>query len=268
MKNQEITQLNVTPEMAKRILEGGANKRPFNQKKMLSYSEDMTAKRWKGGTYELIKIASNGVVIDGVHRLRAVIHSGVSVPLQIVTGFDEGLFDVLDTGKSRDGADVLAIIGVKSSNQVVSVIRRHYSLIKRQKNPRFKVLKNREIIEIYQYRPEFWDEITLKGVYVCRNFSRLLTVKSAGSIIAYISDRYSKEIAYEFFEDLVNGNNFRSQIIGVLTKKLINSKVSKINRMSDHIIDAYVLKAFKMWLIGQTGMRLKFNPEIEEYPFL
>ena len=56
----------------------------------------------------------DGVLIDGQHRLAAVVDADVPVAMTVYTEVDDGTFDVLDTGKRRNAADVLAIEGEKS----------------------------------------------------------------------------------------------------------------------------------------------------------
>ena len=62
-------------------------------------------------THQGIAFDVNGVLVDGQHRLAAVIEADVPVELTVFTEVGEGTFDVLDTGKRRTAADVLAIEG-------------------------------------------------------------------------------------------------------------------------------------------------------------
>jgi hypothetical protein len=55
--------------------------------------------------------------------LAAIIEADVPVELTVFTDVGEGTFDVLDTGKRRSAADVLAIEGEKSSTMLAAMVR-------------------------------------------------------------------------------------------------------------------------------------------------
>lgn len=93
----------VDPELAEEYL--GYNKRNRRAKKALidSLTIDMTesAFRFNGDT---VRFDADGTLIDGQHRLRAIIASGVTVPMLIIDGFDPSVMDTVDQGISRNRA--------------------------------------------------------------------------------------------------------------------------------------------------------------------
>jgi hypothetical protein len=58
-----------------------------------------------------IAFDTNGVLVDGQHRLAAIVEADLPVELTVFTEVGQGAFDVLDTGKRRNAADILAIEG-------------------------------------------------------------------------------------------------------------------------------------------------------------
>jgi hypothetical protein len=77
-----------------------------------SFAEAMRRGEWLV-THQGIAFDVNGVLVDGQHRLAAVIEADQPVEMTVFTEVPEGAFDVLDTGKRRTAADVLAIEGEK-----------------------------------------------------------------------------------------------------------------------------------------------------------
>lgn len=75
-------------------------------------SEQMLNGQWKV-TGDSIKIAKSGRILDGQHRLSAIIECGIPQEMLVIDGLDEDVFSVLDTGKNRSAADVLSIKGFK-----------------------------------------------------------------------------------------------------------------------------------------------------------
>lgn len=111
----QFTIADVGPTQAAEFL--SANRRNRTPKKGLvdSIAIDMTEGmfRFNGDT---VRFTSKGVLMDGQHRLRAIIASGVSVPMLIITGFDPEVMDTVDQGVTRTVVDILATHGVASKN--------------------------------------------------------------------------------------------------------------------------------------------------------
>lgn len=94
----EIVQ--VSPEMATKWLEGNTHNRPINQETVNRYARDMAAGRWKV-THQAIAWDKDGRLVDGQHRLWAILQSGATVPLLVIHGLDISAQTVIDTGLSR-----------------------------------------------------------------------------------------------------------------------------------------------------------------------
>lgn len=89
---------------------------------MRAFAEAMKRGEWKT-THQGIAIDSNGVLVDGQHRLTAIVEADVPVKLTVFTEVSPDSFDVLDTGKRRNAADVLAIEGEKNTLQLAAMLR-------------------------------------------------------------------------------------------------------------------------------------------------
>jgi hypothetical protein len=99
----------ITPELAREWLEMNTRNRPLKKFHVDQLSSAMKAGKWKlnGDT-----ICLNGSsLIDGQHRLAAIVQSGATVRSLVVTGVDSDVFATKDIGRRRGGADVLSILG-------------------------------------------------------------------------------------------------------------------------------------------------------------
>src|SRR5258707_13483681 len=74
-------------------------------------------------TGEAIKLDDEGRVRDGQNRLHAIVEAGVPVRSVVARGVSEDAFDVMDTGRSRNAADVLHIHGFPSQNALAAAAR-------------------------------------------------------------------------------------------------------------------------------------------------
>ena len=116
----EIKKVLITPKIANEYLKANTANRRINTPTLMRYVNEMLNGRWKTDTGEMIKISKTGVVLDGQHRLLSIVKSGVSLYFHIITGLDDKVFDVLDTGKNRNACDIFYIDGIKNANKIPS----------------------------------------------------------------------------------------------------------------------------------------------------
>ena len=111
MAQLSFTREVITPAKAKQLVEhtiatGFTNRRittPFAKR----YMNDMLSGNWHPDTGETIKIDTQGAVIDGQHRLEAIIMSDTEQPIWVCRGIDRDMFQYLDQGKPRDLQDIM-----------------------------------------------------------------------------------------------------------------------------------------------------------------
>jgi len=111
----------VTPMVAKELLGlNNGNFRKVDKNRVLAYAKAMKNGKWKlnGAT-----IVTNGtMLLDGQHRLLAVIKSGVTIRSIVVRGLDADAMTI-DRGKPRSIAQWLSHSGYKNCNALASAAR-------------------------------------------------------------------------------------------------------------------------------------------------
>lgn len=127
----EITLELMTPELAEHYLA----KRPTAQSKIKQRSEssktvdrytgDMLAGEWPF-TGDPARFNTLGEMIDGQHRLMAIIRSGIAQWMIVVRGLEPETFVVLDTGRARSFTDALRSMGVANVSIVAGISRRMF----------------------------------------------------------------------------------------------------------------------------------------------
>lgn len=101
----KIEQKTITPEMAAIYMEGNVLNRKIRGAHVDFLASEMANGRWLE-THQGIAIANGGRLLDGQHRLAAIIKCGIPQKMMVATGVDEGSFGVIDYGKSRTMSDV------------------------------------------------------------------------------------------------------------------------------------------------------------------
>jgi hypothetical protein len=102
------TQMDVTPALAAGWLLRNTRNRSVRIGSVAAMARDMKAGRWifAGG---VIGFDTNGVLVDGQHRLMAVIESGTTQRFIIAPSLAPDAMSVVDTGSKRSTADVLSL---------------------------------------------------------------------------------------------------------------------------------------------------------------
>lgn len=119
----EISRTFVTPAMASDLLKSNTRNRSLSDRRVTEYARDMAAGRFLFNG-EAIKVADTGAVLDGQHRLEAIVRSGATVEMLLITGLPEYTQDTMDTGRRRSAGDALTINGVAYGTNLAAIARR------------------------------------------------------------------------------------------------------------------------------------------------
>lgn len=99
----------MTPAKAKALLEQNAEyNRDLRPSTVSGLADAIRRNEWIV-SHQGIGVSKSGVVIDGQHRLSAIVEAGVTVPILVTTGLDDDAFKVIDIGLKRSNADVLNV---------------------------------------------------------------------------------------------------------------------------------------------------------------
>ncbi len=98
----------VTPEIAVNWLERNSNNRDLKNSRVQLYAADMKNGKWLPGG-ATIKFDTNGNILNGQHCLWAVIESGVTIEVFVMSGVDPEVFKVEDNHIGRTILDAMKI---------------------------------------------------------------------------------------------------------------------------------------------------------------
>ena len=120
----KISEMLITPEIAEKYLGHNYEKqRLLQQPEVRKMARDMAEGRWNERIVEPIKITTDGKLLDGQHRLQAIIASGKSIWMYVQTDLLEGDFEYIDLGRKRIAAD---FVGGKNRTTLASIAKLAY----------------------------------------------------------------------------------------------------------------------------------------------
>lgn len=100
--------IDVTPAIARQWLDRNIGNRPITTSVVNRYARDIAGGKWKMAG-DPIRFSKTGKLIDGQHRLTAILKTGTAVQMVVMTGLGDEIFNVIDTGRARSKSDVIFI---------------------------------------------------------------------------------------------------------------------------------------------------------------
>lgn len=101
-------EITITPEMAQEWLNRNFNNRRIQDHRVSVIANDIKNGKW-AITGDTIKLSKNGELIDGQHRLAAIVKAGISVSAFVATGIERTPF--IDNNKVRTPGEQMLIAG-------------------------------------------------------------------------------------------------------------------------------------------------------------
>lgn len=188
----KTSQVMLTPEYASQLLLQNTGNRKIRNSVVTRYAEDMRNKKW-ANTHQGIAIDINGNLIDGQHRLHAVIKSGSTVPMLVTTGLPPESFEVIDKLSARSDADSL-----RMPQKDAEVYKMIYSVIHGAHKSSICELK--DIIAAFRS--------TYESLQFCR--SNIKTFSAAGvraaAVLAACEKPENTGIISRAYENMLHGN--------------------------------------------------------------
>jgi len=249
---------NITPDIAEEMLLNNTGNRALNLRHV-----DRLAKEIKAGRYkingDMIRLSKNGRVLDGQHRLNAVIKSGIPIQSWVMEDMSDDIFDTIDQlQKTRSAGDTLSCLGNKNAFRLAAAL----ILVDKYMTGRVEksvIYSNGEIEELLVKYPEVKDSIhtNLNG--------KKLFMPSVMDACHYLFSRKNSLMADRFMGRLIRGNGLEEgEPEYVLREKLVSNSLSKA-KLSKAYIFALVIKAWNHRRAGKTIHALRLNEREGKY---
>lgn len=213
----------VTPEMARVFLQNSVPQRKVTQDDVDFLAKEMATGNWHN-TGHAILVSDTGKMIDGQHRMLAVVKSGKTVEMSFAKGADESAFHCIDVGRRRTASDVLSIKGVGSANNVHAAVR---FILQIQQGKLNKVgrIPTRDVLAFLDQHKDLTDTVN----WSMKEFKRFRMVSSSLVAALYhcFSDKHVNKCD-DFFEKYFSGSDMKAtHPVMHLRNKLMNNVTNK-----------------------------------------
>ena len=259
--------IKVDPRLANSWLLLNQNNRPLSESHVQEYVARMKNGEWVLNG-QCIIFSNTGVLLDGQHRLAAVVNSGLTIPFDVRFGINEETFATIDDGKKRTPADVFSIESIPNYANAAAVVNLVIGMERGATNDTMHSASRPSNIEMAKWYFDHQEiaDFVLFGIKWYDASGRLLTPSKFASY-AYMMAKVDEAAAMKFMEQLAFGFNLTtSSPVFKLRSMLAKAKVDKTKKLSVSYERALIIKAWNFFRKGKTVKILKYDTEREDFP--
>jgi hypothetical protein len=203
-KNIVVSLETITPESATNWLRANQHNRPVRRRHVAFLAQEIIKGNWQVNGQPIV-ISEREEVLDGQHRLMAIIEAGRQIQSLVVYGIEEAAFKTIDTGAVRTGADALTLEFPEASIGTMKAASTAVVWCKRLEDGRlnnFRRVSNTETIEYVKQHPSLIQCIERVQSYPHDN--RPLSIGCGGALFEMFARR-SSDLADDYMHKLYTG---------------------------------------------------------------
>jgi hypothetical protein len=254
----------ITPETAAQMLQLNTENRPVVAKHVAFLAREIISGRWQvnGDTI----CFSDDRLVDGQHRLMAIVKSGVPVQTFVIRGVSSQCFATKDTGKKRSTSDVMAINHVNDSKRIATATYKVWLYKTTGHMAQNSISPSpAELMDFYNQNQGIKDSvIAIPG-------KQKLIIHSLASALHYLFSEKDPSEADKFWNDVIQGENLQSNdSVFQFRARLVNNAASK-SKLPMAYISMLAIKAWNFRREGRYSKVLRFanvGEKQEAYPVI
>jgi len=266
----------ITPSYAQELLKNNTLNRTPKKQHIDNLAYQMANGQWLYNG-ETIVIAKDGRILDGQHRLMAIVKSNVTIESEIVREVEGNVMHTIDSGMARTGGDSLKLLGYERGVILAKISR---SILQfRKKNviahttDRKQLISNADIIAVIEKEHNIVDAIiNSRAEHYYNKSGRLMTISEI-TLFWYIFKDIDEDKAFEFLNKLFIGINVsENDPVLLLRNILISNKMNHNKSISHSYKMKLIFKAWDRFFRNKTLKKLNIRSEEKlifpkEYPY-
>ncbi len=252
----------VTPELADKYLGTMTQNRVLRDNRVMQWVTIITEGEWKL-TNDAISFDTNGHLLNGQHRLAAIVVAEITVPLLVLRGVPADVQDVMDSGLTRKLSDALTLRGETDTFVKASALRwiARLDYIEAEDGATVNYYRNNsgpsvsQLLHLFDRQAEAIAEV----VPTFRRAKAALGLPT-GVIAVMVRQRALDPEDFEaFWAGAVDGIGLESGDARLGLRNYLLTPARGGVRRRDFLQLAYVIKAWNHWRDGNPVYNLKWN---------
>jgi hypothetical protein len=248
--------IDVYPALAESYLLGNNHNRKMREDHIKVLAHDMAAGNFNFNGAPIL-IAEDGTLLDGQHRLEAIVRSGATVTMLVIRGFLNKTQATVDTGAKRLVSDVLQLRGEKNCNVLAAVTRLAMAWTDGERAALAHAKYSAsQVIEFIEGNPDIREAASN-----CKTIAVRYQVSHSHLCLAWwVLNRISPEDNAEFWALLMEPQQ-APHPIAALQARLLTDLASRgrgQRRVALHQL-AFIFKTWNFYIAGETCLQMRFR---------
>lgn len=254
----------ITPKIAEELLKYNTRNRRIHLHDLTRYKNSLLKNEWQDGISTLW-FGRNNVLIDGQHRLLAIVKTGVSAVFQINYLASEVVGKAVDTGRARTPSDIFRMEGIPNSYYVQSNIYCYFGL---KVNDISGSLKEKvsviNAIDEYYSSEDFWQEMAKFSARLTNKpkgmKKPLIKASLIGGIAAYLIKecKHPQSKVFDFFTQILSEDTCENETLNKFRKWLSSTETKPTKAELFNLIAIY-WNAFLLNKTAKEPRRIAFD---------
>jgi hypothetical protein len=243
----------ITPAEATNWLRCNEHNRPVRKSHVNFLANEMKVGNWQVNGQAIV-IADNEQVLDGQHRLLAIIEAGIPIKTLVVYGITPEAFSTIDTGAVRSSSDALYLHFHDYAIGIVKAVATAVPWLKQLERGSLRTggstkISNTEVIAYAQDHLSLFERAARLQSYPKDN--RPLPLGPGTALYEYFARR-DEDKADKFFQDVYTGENLeRTDVEWILRQSFAKDSQRVTAKLQMHIKVRMTIKA---WNWRRRGM--------------
>lgn len=235
----------ISPKLAAEWLKANRLNRPVRQAHVNFLAREIEEGKWQLNGQAII-ICENEDVLDGQHRLKAIIEAGVSIKTLVIYGVKKEAFKTIDTGIVRTSSDALVVFfpgrGSLTCKTIGSAIPWCKALERKTCHVKTKT-SNEQAIAYVNEHPSLWQ--CAAEVLAYPKDTRVISAAMATA--AYeMFQRKDVEVARDFIRAVCTGEMIGKDDPEYILRTMLGRDAASIQRYPNAIRMRMIVKAWNL----------------------
>ncbi|MCD8286223.1 MAG: hypothetical protein LUD50_03235 [Clostridia bacterium] len=254
--------------MAKVYLSHNTNNRPVRREKVQEYINQLKTGRFVLDPYDCVGFNTDGVLVNGQHRLMAIAESGIGGWVVVVRNGNKDAFPIVDIGTKRSAGDAFDIAHITDSHNVAAIINKHQALRRNYlsslggaKEGVKSILSRFEILDFYYQHAAVINDITRFARDFSRLKAKLMRGSDIGALCLYLilDKRRDINTVKSFFTGLYRCGDELPTLL-LLRRKLIDDRdAPRAAKMTSLMRRNLIATAWNAYIAGRNLKILTFK---------
>lgn len=243
----------ITPEKAKKMLAGNTHNRNIRERHWRAIARDMKKNRYKF-TGDSIKISPDDVVVDGQHRLLAIIESNKTQKMVVVRNVPMDAQQVVDAVARRTFADTLRLEGEVAVTDKAALVNKLIQWETDTMRGNYLEITRREQYARWQKDKALIIDACLLGARIGMATHNTLAPRSLIALAYMLFSNVDSEDADDFFDKLQTGANLAEDDPIYALRRILTQSDRSSSGLENYRKMGLFIKA---WNAYRTGARVK-----------